>query len=151
MFAVRGDRHDGMVVVYVLCRVQQWAVCKNNIVLCEAFLDGRRRRDNNNETGTKSEGEDMAIFLREVGECSMDGMVEEMEMAYYWKTKQRAWWEVQAMWFKHKIEGKEKWKYKERNRKQENIHGVFDVGISMFIDIDKVQIYRWKMSMPGGV
>ena len=64
-----------MVVVYrYLAEFNHWRFART---ISFFVKHSWRRRDNNNETGTKSEGEDMAVFFRKVGECSMDGMVEE--------------------------------------------------------------------------
>ena len=62
MVAVGGGAHGGAVVVDVLAQYERRAVGEDDVVFGEAFLDCRRRGDDDEAARAELEGENGAVF-----------------------------------------------------------------------------------------
>lgn len=106
MGAIGGPGKGGVVLSKVFSGKQLWTVGKSDVVFGEAFRSCRRRGHNNDRAGAKLEVCDGAIFVGQFGKCSVEGFLEEVEMAYDGEGESRAWWESFAKFLQIVLEEK---------------------------------------------
>ena len=89
-----GAGSDGAVVVEdVLSGEGAGSVGQGDVVFGETFLEGGGRRNDDGETRTEPEGEDVAVRLGHALEEAVEGALEEIEVADYGK-RWWTWWKV---------------------------------------------------------
>lgn len=93
MVAVRGGNNGGVVVADVLSACGPGAVGQDDVVFGEAFFNGRRGRNDYDELGPESDGEDGAEGLGEFVEGAVEWLFDEVEVADDRK-RRWAWREV---------------------------------------------------------
>lgn len=85
MVAVRGLGDGGVVVAEVFPYEERRPVGQNDVVFGEAFFHGRGRRYHHHAAGAEVEQQNVAVFTRQVVECSVEGVFDEMEVADDWE------------------------------------------------------------------
>lgn len=81
MLTVRRPRNTRVVVAQVFPSEEAGAVCEDDIVLRQAFLGCRRGGYDEDLAGAKMEEEDRAMALRDGGEGTVEGLLQEVEVA----------------------------------------------------------------------
>lgn len=93
--AVGGPDEGGVVVAQVFAGQEAGTVGEDDVVLlCEAFLGGGRRGDDEDGAGSQSEEDDGAVAGGDGGQGSVEGFFEEVEVAEEWQGWERGGREV---------------------------------------------------------
>ncbi|CAJ1953295.1 unnamed protein product [Sphenostylis stenocarpa] len=101
--AVRGLQSGGVVVADKVGPVRQ-----HDVVFGEAFLHRRIRRNNDNETGTEPKREDLAVFLRDKMERTVERLFELMEVSEY-RVRKWSWRKIpESSCLEQQLQGKDK-------------------------------------------